>query len=141
MEDKRILILQPKVAWSMRSWYIRYKEKLLWSLAVHKLNKIVNYIFLKWLIDYIDRIVFGFEEKDERVIVVAQEASYSKNGKITCFLYNFQKLLDELSKEGLLSLKDMEHTSSIENNEIPAKFDIIEAFTQKIKDVGLFILL
>jgi hypothetical protein len=37
---------------------------------VQKPNRIVRFDFLK-TIDYIDRIVFGFEEKDERVIIVA----------------------------------------------------------------------
>jgi hypothetical protein len=41
----------------------------------------------------------------------------------------------------MLSMKDIEHISSIENNEIPAKFSITDAFTQKIKEIGLFILI
>jgi hypothetical protein len=85
--------------------------------------------------------VFGFEEKDERVIIVAQEGSSYKNGRITCLLYNFQKLLDEVSKESILSMKDIEHVSSIENNEIPARFSITDAFTQKTKEIGIFILI
>lgn len=54
-------------------------------------------------------------------------------------LFNFQKLFDEIAKDVILVMKDIEHISSIENHEIPAKFTIVDAFTQKIKDIGLFI--
>jgi hypothetical protein len=41
-------------------------------------------------------IVFGYDEADDKVMLIAKSEDLASYGLITCFLCNFQKLINEI---------------------------------------------